>query len=50
MEEVLYKKLQSVVKSYVSVGYSTSLSKYHDVVLDLTGGGNWRLECETGDI
>jgi putative ATP-binding cassette transporter len=49
-EEHLYKKLQSVVKSFVSVGYSTSLSKYHDVVLELTGGGNWRLECETGEL
>jgi hypothetical protein len=25
------------------------LSKFHDVVLELTGGGNWRLECEARD-
>ena len=49
-EEILYKKLQSVVKSYVSVGYSSPLAKFHDITLELTGGGNWRLECETKDI
>ncbi len=46
-EEHLYKKLRTVVKSYVSVGYSTSLAKHHDVVLELTGNGAWRLLCET---
>jgi putative ATP-binding cassette transporter len=48
-EAILYKKLQTVVKSYVSVGYSAPLSKFHDVVLELTGAGNWRLECEARD-
>lgn len=46
-EAHLYKKLSTVVKSYVSVGYSSSLARYHDVVLELTGNGDWRLVCET---
>lgn len=49
-EAILYKRLQTVVKSYVSVGYSAPLSKFHDVVLELTGQGNWRLECEARDL
>lgn len=48
-EAQLYKKLSTIVKSYVSVGYSTSLSRYHNVVLVLTGSGDWRLVCETDE-
>lgn len=43
----LYELLRQNVKSYVSVGYSTSLAKFHHVTLELVGQGNWRLVCET---
>lgn len=46
-ESKLYELLRQRVRSYVSVGYSASLAKYHHVTLELTGNGNWRLVCET---
>lgn len=49
-EAHLYKRLKTIVKSFVSVGYSSSLARYHDVVLDLTGGGAWRLVCEPQEL
>lgn len=42
-EEKLYQKLQEMGVTFVSVGHRLSLLKYHDQVLELTGGTQWRL-------
>ncbi|MBP8980052.1 MAG: ABC transporter ATP-binding protein/permease [Syntrophobacterales bacterium] len=42
-EEKLYRLLQDAGTTYVSVGHRSSLVKYHDRVLELRGGGKWRL-------
>ncbi len=42
-EEKLYRLLRESGTTYVSVGHRSSLLKYHDRVLELRGGGNWRL-------
>jgi len=42
-EEKLYGQLQASGTTYVSVGHRPSLLAYHDKVLELRGGENWRL-------
>jgi putative ATP-binding cassette transporter len=42
-EDQLYGQLQESGTTYVSVGHRPSLLAYHDKVLELRGGGDWRL-------
>ncbi|NJL91043.1 MAG: ABC transporter ATP-binding protein/permease [Coleofasciculaceae cyanobacterium SM2_1_6] len=42
-EEKLYQKLREMEVTFVSVGHRPSLLKYHNQVLELTGGTQWRL-------
>ncbi len=44
-EELLYRELQHAGTTYISVGHRPSLPAYHDRVLELQGGGNWRLKA-----
>lgn len=44
-EELLYRELQNAGTTYISVGHRPSLPAYHDQVLELQGGGNWRLKA-----
>ena len=37
------KNLQATKTTFVSVGHRLSLLKYHQQVLELTGGANWRV-------
>jgi putative ATP-binding cassette transporter len=41
-EAQLYGQLQGSGTTYVSVGHRPSLLAYHDKVLELRGGGDWR--------
>lgn len=43
-ESLLYDLIQTRGMGYVSVGHRDSLGKYHHVILELTGEGNWELE------
>lgn len=42
-EAMLYGLLKQSLTTFVSVGHRPSLLAYHDNVLELQGGGNWRL-------
>jgi len=42
-EAQLYRQLQGSGTTYVSGGHRPSLLAYHDKVLELRGGGDWRL-------
>ena len=42
-ETQLYGQLQKSGTTYISVGHRPSLIAYHDKVLELRGGGGWRL-------
>ena len=42
-EARLYRHLRESGMTYVSVGHRPTLLDYHDNVLELQGGGNWRL-------
>lgn len=42
-ERNLYMSLQKRNIGYVSVGHRLSLVEYHDLVLELLGGGRWRV-------
>ncbi len=42
-EARLYRYLRESGTTYVSVGHRPTLLDYHDNVLELQGGGNWRL-------
>lgn len=42
-EELLYRKLNEMETTYVSVGHRMSLLRYHHQVLELMGGEKWRL-------
>jgi putative ATP-binding cassette transporter len=44
-EDLLYRELQNGGTTYISVGHRPSLPAYHDRVLELQGGGNWRLRA-----
>jgi putative ATP-binding cassette transporter len=44
-EALLYRELQTEGTTYISVGHRPSLPAYHDRVLELQGGGNWRLKA-----
>ena len=44
-EELIYRELQNTGTTYISVGHRPSLPAYHDQVLELRGGGNWRLKA-----
>ena len=44
-EALLYRELQNAGTTYISVGHRPSLPAYHDQVLELQGGGNWRLKA-----
>ncbi|MHB9097396.1 MAG: ABC transporter ATP-binding protein/permease [Syntrophales bacterium] len=44
-EALLYRELQNAGTTYISVGHRPSLLAYHDQVLELQGGGNWRLKA-----
>lgn len=47
-EARLYGELRSAGTTYISVGHRSSLPAFHDQVLELTGGGNWRLRPAQG--
>lgn len=42
-EELLYRKLNEMETTYVSVGHRMSLLRYHHQVLELMGAEKWRL-------
>ena len=42
-EEALYRHLQAMEITFISVGHRLSLLKYHQTVLELTGDTQWRL-------
>lgn len=42
-EELLYRTLQTIGATYVSVGHRPSLDGYHQQALTLTGNGGWEL-------
>lgn len=44
-ERVVYDRLaaEPSIEGYISVGHRPSLARYHDVVLEILGGGAWRL-------
>ena len=44
-EELIYRELQNTGTTYIGVGHRPSLPAYHDQVLELRGGGNWRLKA-----
>jgi putative ATP-binding cassette transporter len=44
-EALLYGELQNTGVTYISVGHRPSLPAYHNQVLELQGGGNWRLKA-----
>jgi putative ATP-binding cassette transporter len=44
-EELLYRELQDAGTTYISVGHRSSLPAYHHQILELQGGGNWRLKA-----
>ena len=44
-EALLYRELQNTGTTYISVGHRPSLLAYHDRILELQGGGNWRLKA-----
>ena len=43
-ERHLYSLLRKAARAYVSVGYRATLARYHHTILELLGGGKWRLE------
>lgn len=43
-ERALYELLQGFTRSYISVGYRSILAGYHDLVLELKGNGEWKIE------
>lgn len=43
-ENSLYTLLAGTLRCYVSVGYRSSLARYHDRTLVLHGDGKWRIE------
>jgi len=42
-EERLYRQLRSTSTTLVSVSHHSAIVKYHDQVLQLSGGGAWQL-------
>ncbi|MBJ7899847.1 MAG: ATP-binding cassette domain-containing protein [Cyanobacteria bacterium RI_101] len=42
-ERLLYQKLQESEITYLSVGHRPTLIPFHEQVLDILGGGQWRL-------
>jgi putative ATP-binding cassette transporter len=44
-EALLYRELQRGGTTYISVGHRASLPAYHDRILELQGGGSWRLKA-----
>lgn len=47
-EARLYGELRSAGTTFISVGHRSSLPAFHDQILELTGGGNWRLRPAEG--
>ncbi len=43
-ERLLYKLLQEMGCSYVSVAHRVTLYEHHDTMLEMTGGGGWKLK------
>ena len=43
-ERLLYKLLQEMGCSYVSVAHRVTLYEHHDTMLEMTGGGRWKLK------
>lgn len=43
-EQRLYNILTKSCKAFVSIGYRNSLAQYHHTILELLGGGRWRIE------
>ncbi len=44
-EARLYGELREGGTTYISVGHRSSLPAYHDRILELQGGGNWRMRA-----
>lgn len=47
-ETQLYGEMRNAGTTYISVGHRPSLPAFHDQVLELTGGGSWRLRPTQG--
>ncbi len=47
-EAKLYATLKSLGSTYVSVGHRSTLDKYHNQCMTLTGGGKWTLRPVEG--
>lgn len=43
-ERLLYRLLQEMGCSYVSVAHRVTLYEHHDTMLEMTGGGGWKLK------
>lgn len=43
-EAYLYELLRSMTKIHVSIGHRTTLARFHDWALELSGNGKWRLD------
>jgi vitamin B12/bleomycin/antimicrobial peptide transport system ATP-binding/permease protein len=46
-EEMLFELIRERNMGYVSVGHRDTLGKYHQVILELTGGSRWTLEVRS---
>jgi len=43
-EEHLYGLIREIAPLFISVGYRSALSKFHDTILSLELGGSWKIE------
>jgi vitamin B12/bleomycin/antimicrobial peptide transport system ATP-binding/permease protein len=48
-ERALYSALRAETKGYVSVGHRSTLGEFHNVILELKGNGDWRVERSVGE-
>jgi putative ATP-binding cassette transporter len=46
-ERRLYSQLKEFTTTIISIGYRSTLAQYHDQILELRGGGEWKLERRT---
>lgn len=41
-EELLYRELETIKTTLVSVGHRSTIVKFHKQILELTGNGEWQ--------